>query len=45
MTDNEKEKKRIAQFAEWILNISDGTTKSSKGEEWIKITSGQPNVI
>jgi hypothetical protein len=45
MTDNEKEKKQIAQFAEWILNISDGTTKSSECEEWIKITSGQPNVI
>jgi hypothetical protein len=32
MTDNEIEKKRIVQFAEWILNIDEGTT-SSEGED------------
>jgi hypothetical protein len=39
MTDNDIEKKRIAQFADWIFNIDKGTTTSSEGEDWIKIPS------
>jgi ATP-dependent DNA helicase PIF1 len=37
MTDNETEKNKVAQFADWILNIGDGTTTTSEGEDWIKI--------
>ena len=36
-TDNETEKRHIAEFADWILNIGNGTNTSSEGEEWIKI--------
>ncbi|XP_040248155.1 uncharacterized protein [Aegilops tauschii subsp. strangulata] len=38
-THDESEKQRVAEFAEWILNIGDGTNTSSEGEELIKIPS------
>jgi ATP-dependent DNA helicase PIF1 len=37
MTDNETEKRQVSEFADWILNIGNGTTTSPEGDEWIKV--------
>jgi hypothetical protein len=39
MKDNKTEKKQVNKFADWILNIGNGTNISPEGEEWIKIPS------
>ncbi|KAM0832093.1 hypothetical protein ACQ4PT_065114 [Festuca glaucescens] len=39
MTDSEREKRQVKDFANWILNIGNGTTTSPEGEECIKIPS------
>jgi ATP-dependent DNA helicase PIF1 len=39
MTDDITEKQRATEFADWILNIGDGTNTSAEGEERIKIPS------
>jgi hypothetical protein len=33
MTDSETEKRQVKDFANWILNIGNGTTTSPEGEE------------
>jgi hypothetical protein len=37
LSDDPIQKQKIAEFAEWILQIGDGKTTIDEGEDWIKI--------
>ena len=37
LSDDPIQKQKVAEFAEWILQIGDGKTTSDEGEDWIKI--------
>jgi hypothetical protein len=37
MSDDIEEKRRLQEFAQWILDIGDGKTTSGNGDELIKI--------
>src|SRR4051812_15546603 len=37
LSDDPIQKQKVAEFAEWILQIDDGKTTSDEGEDWIKI--------
>nr|XP_040256329.2 uncharacterized protein LOC120974039 [Aegilops tauschii subsp. strangulata] len=37
LSDDPIQKQKVAEFAEWILQIGDGKTASDEGEDWIKI--------
>lgn len=37
MSNNPLEKKKVAEFADWILNVGDGANTTDEGDEWIKI--------
>jgi ATP-dependent DNA helicase PIF1 len=37
LSDDPLQKQKVAEFAEWILQIGDGKTATDEGEDWIKI--------
>jgi ATP-dependent DNA helicase PIF1 len=37
LSDDPIQKQKVAEFAEWILQIGDGKTTTDEGEDWIKI--------
>ncbi|KAM3367371.1 hypothetical protein ACQJBY_016147 [Aegilops geniculata] len=37
LSDDPIQEQKVAEFAEWILQIGDGKTASDEGEDWIKI--------
>jgi hypothetical protein len=37
LLDDPIQKQKVAEFAEWILQIGDGKTTTDEGEDWIKI--------
>jgi len=39
ISNDTKQQQEVKEFAEWILNIGDGITKSDEGDEWIQIPS------
>jgi ATP-dependent DNA helicase PIF1 len=37
LSDDPIQKQKVAEFAEWILQIGDGKTATDEGDDWIKI--------